>query len=153
MVFNDRALGDAVAREFKKPAGKFHPPPKFTEAELELITSINLEGTKITDAGLKELAKLQKLERLFLCHTQITDAGLKELTKLKNLKKLSLEGTQITDAGLKELANMQNLQELWLTDAKKIGLADGDELQKALPNCKIYGAGWWEDPNPPRETP
>ena len=37
---------------------------------------------QITDAGLKEVAKLQKLTTLDLMGTKITDAGLKELAKL-----------------------------------------------------------------------
>jgi DNA-binding PadR family transcriptional regulator len=75
-------------------------------------------GTKITDAGLKEVAKLQQLTWLDLRNanegtTQITDAGLKELAKLQQLTKLDLSGCeQITDAGVAE-------------------------LQKALPKCEI----------------
>jgi internalin A len=45
-------------------------------------------------------------------HTKITDAGLKELAALKNLQWLEPGGTKITDAGLKELAGLKNLQ--WL---------------------------------------
>ena len=38
-------------------------------------------GTKITDAGLKEVAKLKKLENLTLNSAKIPDAGLAELKK------------------------------------------------------------------------
>jgi internalin A len=37
--------------------------------------------------------------------TKITDAGLKELAELKNLQTLNLGYTRIMDAGLKELAD------------------------------------------------
>jgi hypothetical protein len=41
-----------------------------------------LSNTKITDAGLKEVAKLQKLTYLDLsCYEQITDAGVAQLQK------------------------------------------------------------------------
>jgi hypothetical protein len=63
-------------------------------------------GTKITDAGLKELAGLKNLQTLHLNGTEITDAGLKELAGLKSLQVLSfLEtgGTNVTDAGVEEL--------------------------------------------------
>jgi len=45
--------------------------------------------------------------------TQIADAGLVHLTGLPALKILGLTGTQVTDAGVAE-------------------------LQKALPNCRIF---------------
>jgi|SRR5579883_2826069 len=43
------------------------------------ITVVNLIGTKVTDAGLKELATLKNLNTFYLGETQATDAGLKEL--------------------------------------------------------------------------
>jgi len=91
---------------FKKVTGKL------TEADLEKITSLWLNNTKITDEGLKELAKLQNLIGLNLSYTKITDASLKDVAKLKNLKNLTLMNTQITDAG-------------------------AVELKKAMPNCII----------------
>ena len=128
----DPIVEKAVRRELQKPTGKLN------EADLEKVTSLDLTFTKITDVGLKEVAKLQKLTSLGLARTQITDAGLKELTKLRNLKKLSLRGTQITDAGLKEVAKLQKLEMLNLTGTKvtKEGVT---ELKKALPNCLIIG--------------
>ena len=60
---------------------------KLTEADLEKIIELSLESTKITDAGLKDVAKLQKLRVLYLKGTQITDAGVAELKKaLPNCK-------------------------------------------------------------------
>ena len=40
------------------------PEGELTKADLENVTALGLGGTKITDAGLKEVAKLQKLEVL-----------------------------------------------------------------------------------------
>jgi internalin A len=40
-----------------------------------------LWGTKITDAGLKELAALRNLQRLKLASRDVTDAGVEELRK------------------------------------------------------------------------
>ena len=50
---------------------------------------------------------------------------------------VSLRGTKITDAGLVHLKGLTNLQTLNLGGTKitDAGVAD---LQKALPNCKIY---------------
>ena len=75
--------------------------------------ALDLSGTDLTDAGLKELTGLKSLKMLGIGMTYVTDAGLKELARLKNLRKLSL-GAGVTDAGLKE-------------------------LRKALPACRING--------------
>ena len=67
------------------------------------VTDLNLSDTKITDAGLKDIAKLQQLTGLDLSGTKITDEGLKDIAKMQNLTTLYLLGTQITDAGAAEL--------------------------------------------------
>ncbi len=74
---------------------------------------------------------------LVLGRTKITDVGLKEVAKLRQLTLLDLTGTQITDAGLKEVAKLQKLKELDLTNAKTVTKEGVAELQKALPKCKI----------------
>jgi hypothetical protein len=40
---------------------------------------LDLSGTRVTDAGLKELAGLKGLQTLHLGGTRVTDAGLREL--------------------------------------------------------------------------
>ncbi len=74
-------------------------------AALKNLTILNLEGTEVTDTGLKELAALKKLTALSLSDTEVTDAGVKELAALQNLTSLDLSGANVTDAGLKELAS------------------------------------------------
>jgi len=48
---------------------------------LQNLKILGLIDTKITDACLKDLAKLQKLEWLYLLDTKITDEGAAELKK------------------------------------------------------------------------
>ena len=91
-------------------AALFWPKGELTEADLQDITYLNLKDTKITDAGLKDVAKLQNLSIFFSIRTQITDEGLKDLAKLQKLEWLNLSDTKITDAGLKEVAKLQNLK-------------------------------------------
>ena len=67
------------------------------------IVEVSLRGTEVTDAGLKDLARLTNLTTLVLEVTQVTDAGLKDLARLTNLTTLDLRGTQVTDAGLQDL--------------------------------------------------
>ena len=127
----DPIIEELIRKELKKPEGKL------TKTYLEKVTRLILNGTKkVTDAGLKEVAKLKQLKGLYLEGTEITDAGLKEISKLKQLNFLALNLTQITDAGLKEVAKLKQLRFVNLEDTKvtESGVA---QLQKALPKCKI----------------
>ena len=45
-------VGKAIREELEMPTGKL------TQTDLEKVSSLNLEPTKITDAGLKEVASL-----------------------------------------------------------------------------------------------
>ena len=125
-----KVIEAAIRAELKKLTGKL------TEADLEKVTSLNLNNTIMLDEGLKELPKLRKLRYLRLFGTLISDAGLKELTKRQQLTAIDLGLTQISDAGLKELPKLKKLRSLNLNDTKvtKAGVA---ELKKALPNCDI----------------
>ena len=98
-----------------------------------------LNGTKMTDAGLKELAGLKSLQALDLGGTQVTDAGLKELAGLKSLRALDLRWTQVTDAGLKELAGLKSLQtlNLWITPGDGRG-AEGTGRAEELANAEPW---------------
>ena len=100
---SDPIVEEKVRRVLKMSTGEL------TNADLAKVTDLDLTFTQITDAGLKEAAKLQQLTRLFLSNTQITDAGLKEVAKLQKLKRLYLNGTQITDTGLKDVAKLEKL--------------------------------------------
>jgi hypothetical protein len=103
-------------------------------AQLQRLQALDLTHTKVTDVGLKELAALQSLQALNLSGTPVTDAGLKELAGLKNLHTLSLSGSKVTDAMLKELVGLKHLQTLDLfhtpiTDAGLKELAKLKTLQ------------------------
>ena len=61
VVITDLVVKKAVGVELEKPYGKFVPPMKLTEADLVKVTSLYFVNTKITDACLPDLAKLQQL--------------------------------------------------------------------------------------------
>ena len=145
-LITDPIVEKAVREELEKPQDEL------TDADLETVTGLGLSATKITDEGLKDVAKLRNLKFLDLTETQITDAGLKEVAKLQKLEQLYLIGTKITDAGLMDLAKLQKLKRLALnrTQITDAGVA---ELRKALPNCNIAATPRSNRPNPPRETP
>ena len=54
----DPIVEKAIRRSLEKPKGEL------TNADLEKVTWLNLFNTKITDVGLKEVAKLQQLAPL-----------------------------------------------------------------------------------------
>jgi hypothetical protein len=118
------ALRQATAGGWGRPAGP------------DDVWRLWLDDTKVTDAGIKELAHLQGLKELKLAGARITDAGMKELANLTGLQLLDLSRTKVTDAGLKELANLQALRRLELANTP-VTDAGIEELRKALPECGI----------------
>ena len=109
-----------------------NPKGELTEADLGKVTHLFFGAVNLTEEGLRELVRLDKLELLHFERSQITDKGLKEVAKLQNLESLHFNGTPITDAGLKELAKLQNLKGLSLEDTKitDAGLKEVAKLQK-----------------------
>ena len=93
---SDPIVERGVRRELNKPTGEL------TNEDLAKLTRI-LNIHRITDASLKDVAKLQNLTHLSLASTQITDAGLKDVAMLQKPERLNLVGTKITDAGAAEL--------------------------------------------------
>ena len=64
-----------------------------------------------TDADVRILRALEKLEKLDLSDAFVTDRGLKDIGAIKSLMVLNLSNTRITDAGLVELKS-PGLEEL-----------------------------------------
>src|SRR5262249_39814863 len=88
---------DRAVKAIEELGGKVTRDEK---ADGEPVISVDLRGTKVTDAGLKVLKDLRNLQTLELAGTEVTDAGLKDLKDLKNLHELYLSGTKVTDTGL-----------------------------------------------------
>ena len=68
-----------VEKAIRKPLGK--PEGELTKADLDKVRRLSLFNTKITDEGLKEVAKLKQLTYLSLGRTKVTKAGVAELQK------------------------------------------------------------------------
>ena len=81
----------------------------------------------------KDLENLTQLTWLELSSNQLTD--LKGLEKLTKLEFLNLYNNQLTD--LKGLEKLTQLGELELRDNPDLTKAQIDQLQKALPKCRI----------------
>ena len=58
-------------------------------------------------------------------------------TELEEVTKLNLDGYQLTELP-KNLKNLTQLMSLNLNNSPDLIKAQIDELQKALPNCKIF---------------
>jgi hypothetical protein len=131
-----------IGVSFKTPR---FSPTELNEADLKefrhlkRLKTLDLEFTTITDAGVKalDLKRFKQLTTLNLSTTEVTEECLKELKDLKQLTWLALYSIKVTDAGLKDLKTLNGLETLWLPS----GLTDAavNDLQKALPKCKLMG--------------
>jgi len=110
-----------VPRTNHERAEQRTPPPgraaRQEESPLKGLRELDLARTKMTDAGVKELAALKGLRTLSLWDTAAGDAGVKELAALKGLRRLDIGWTKVTDAGLKELTGLTELDDAARTDA------------------------------------
>lgn len=117
-------ISEVVALDFqRKPEGLVDVVPAFrfkvwNEGTVRKLPApkmpfgLDLMGTEVTAADLKELATLESLHTLNLALNKLTDDGLTNLSRLKSLHVLSLYATRVTDVGLKEFASLQSLHTL-----------------------------------------
>lgn len=121
------------------------------------------DAVKLTDAGVKHLAGLKRLENVHLSNGGLGDGTLEVLSTLPNLKAMSLQGNAFTNEGLAHLVGMEQLESLWvglgkgeITDAglvhlegltnlktldlQRTGVTEKglDELKKALPGVRAF---------------
>jgi hypothetical protein len=81
--------------------------------------TIDLRGSRATDAGLENLKALSRLQTLNLLRTNITDAGLEHLTGLTELRYLGLSNTKVTAAGRRWIQEALPMCSLTNTTAAK----------------------------------
>jgi hypothetical protein len=82
------------------------------------VTNVNLQGLKVDDDLLAQVAKFYRLASLTATGCTITDDQLRCLASLTSLTSLALDGTPITDAGLTHLCGLSNLISLQLAKTK-----------------------------------
>lgn len=107
------------------------------------IVSLDLKGMPVRDEELSTIADFTNLSTLNLNFTGITGAGLKTLQGLKNLQSLSLSGTKLTFSTVKPMMGMKRLKKLTLWNT---GLSAGDlqQLQKVNQDVEVI-AGFKDD--------
>ncbi|MDP7034394.1 MAG: hypothetical protein QF752_07860 [Planctomycetota bacterium] len=117
----DRETADAKFRELLTQLAEYAPH----------LREFNLSGTKITGESLEVLSLFEGVTSLNLNDTKITNAGLAKLVDLENVKEnlrfISLSKCRnITDSGLVHLGNLVDLEFLTITQCSKI---QGNGLQ------------------------
>ncbi|MDB5388321.1 MAG: hypothetical protein JWM11_3967 [Planctomycetaceae bacterium] len=115
------------------------------DSDLELLKPLTdleileLQSTKITDAGLAHLQGLKGLRELDLYDCQhISDKGLESLQSLPKLSKLELSKTPLSDAAVDRLLMMKQLAQLSVNNTP-LSADAGKKLRDGLPKCKVYG--------------
>jgi len=116
--------------------------------KLAELRELDLRGTVLTEAGMRELGRLTQLEGIILDEENTTDAGLSEIAKISGLRILSFDDVRVTDDGLAHLASLPHLEELsisqcQITDNGLVHLAKLKTLRRlSINEChKISGEG------------
>lgn len=75
------------------------------------LKSLDLSGTMyVTDSAMVEIGKTPSLEKLNLNRTRITNAGISEIQDLVNLRELDLGGTAVNDDGFVAFKKLTSLE-------------------------------------------
>jgi hypothetical protein len=103
-------------------------------AVFQNMKKFRLHKTRLTDAGLKSVIGLGKLEELQITNSTITGAGLDHLDERKGLTLLDLSSSKLDSAAMEKLLVFPVLRELRLAncpinDAGIIYLAEIDSLE------------------------
>ncbi len=117
------------------------------------LTECNLAGSRVSDAGLAEVAKFPNLFLVDLTGcTHIGDTALAPLVNLRLLEVLSLERCSVTNdavSHLRKLTNLKvlNLNKTAINDAGIAGLAPLTRLEElSINSTKINGSGFRKVP-------
>jgi Leucine-rich repeat (LRR) protein len=90
----------------------------------------------VDDDLIQHVTYLKALKSLYLQNSRITDAGVIDLAKLVNLERLHIYSDGITDASLSHFASMKKLQQLTIGSAN-VDPNAGEKLGIDLPNTSI----------------
>jgi hypothetical protein len=82
-----------------------------------------MDKTAVTEAGLKHLAKLRKLERLTVSLCKIDDEAADSIAQMTRLRELNLGATAIGDKTYAAIMKLPDLQDLWIGETKVTGAA------------------------------
>ena len=108
---------------------------------LTSLEKLRMWNQPIGDAGIKHLANLRNLDELDAWKIGLTDEAMPTIAEFSSLQLLKLgDNPGITDASVPLLARLNSLNEMHVTGTS-ISDQGIHQLQRALPNCRIYAAG------------
>ncbi len=102
------------------------------------VYSLDLGGSNIDKAMIKEIAKFENLHRLYLDNTVADDAMIGAIRKLKKLEYLNLYGTNVSRKGVNQVLKIKSLDKLYLWQTK-VDAQDLEKLKVDHPNVVING--------------
>lgn len=111
----------------------------FDESDLVIGTQVLLTRIprEAIDEAISHLKDLRHVKWLRLWDIPVTNSIVDSLARLPELQELEIDYCIIADAEFKQLSRLSRLRYLgipdFLVDSPRI-----DELQRALPKCKIY---------------
>lgn len=103
---------------------------------LHEVDQIHLVGRQVTDEWLRHVKHMPGLSLVVLQETKVSDAGIAELADLDGLKRLAVLYSPITDESVPHLKTFQQAQELRLYGTN-ITPDAADELEQALAGTNI----------------
>ena len=130
-----------------KPDGLLADLTPLGGMNLAALTHLNLDNTKVTDAGMVYFKDCKNLTHLSLERTLVTDAGLAHFKDCKSLTSLDLGSTRVSDAGLIYFKDCKALTVLYLhwTNVGDVGLVHfkdcKDLTDLSLASTKVSDVG------------
>jgi hypothetical protein len=116
--------------------------PGLTHIVKDDVTRLWARETPMTDTGVGHIAQMKQLNEVQLGQCpNITDESLRYLAELTSLTHLDVSNcNNVSDTGMAHLAKLKSLRQLHV-GGTKVTRQGGLQLKKALPDCRIYGAG------------
>ena len=128
------ALDTVIAAKSRRPKiGQSVSAAPLTKEESAKFIEVAIRKRIKKPVGELTDVDLEKVKKLGLRQNKLTD--VKGLEKLTQLTSLGLNNNQLTD--VKGLEKLTKLESLFLLGNPDLTKAQIDQLQKALPNCKI----------------
>jgi serine/threonine protein kinase len=106
-------------------------------ARYKKLQSLNLIGTRISDAGLAALKCLPALQNIDLSSTAITDDGVDALVAMPKLRVIELTDSKISRDGLLKLAHAPYLKELVIYESESLTDKDFEDFRKISKDIKL----------------
>ncbi|MBN8605113.1 MAG: hypothetical protein J0M26_29220 [Planctomycetes bacterium] len=103
---------------------------------LRKLVEVDLGGIAISDKELRAWKKSDELERLFLEGTRVTDNGVAELARFPKLKLLTLQSTKVTTKVYEAISHLPSLETVYL--AVDPGLDAIPHLKKLTKLKELY---------------